>query len=72
MGFRNSHILQERIFFKSLGGPGNYDVPEELFHTKSCNQASNVGFGKEKRFRSCIKQDGPPPGSLHVNTLDTC
>lgn len=70
LGYRNAHILQERIFYKSLGGPGSYDVSEEQFHKKTSNNAKDVDFGKEKRFRSYIKFDQPPPDSYFLNILE--
>lgn len=63
LGYRNAYTLHERKFYKSLGGPGSYDISEELFRTKSCNKAKDVDFGKEKRFISLKKFDQPPPGN---------
>lgn len=71
LGFRNAHILKERQLWRSQGGPGTYDVNEDLFKKKSSSHAENAGMGREKRFYSVIKYDAPPPGR-YSNEKNEC
>lgn len=64
LGYRNAHILKERQFWKAHGGPGTYEIDENLFRKKSSSRAENTGLGCEKRFRSIIKYDAPPPSKI--------
>lgn len=64
LGYRNAHILKERQFWKAQGGPGTYDIDENLFKRKSASRAENAGLGREKRFQSAIKYEAPPPSIL--------
>lgn len=67
LGFRNAHLLQEREFFKTLGGPGSNDVNEDLLKKPSSSRKDNVGFGSGLRFAKCIEgQIAPPPSKLIV------
>lgn len=63
LGFRNAHVLKTRRFLKSLGGPGTYDISEEVFARKSSNRGVDSGFGKQPKFYSTIKSFQPPPGT---------
>lgn len=61
MGFRNPDVLCKRVFERSLGGPGTY----ELFDYKDKKDVSifkNVGFGTGERFHSAIRDETLPPG----------
>lgn len=65
LGFRNAHVLQEREFFKTLGGPGGNDVNEDLMKRQSSSQKDNVGFGSGPRLAKCVEgQVAPPPSKF--------
>lgn len=67
LGFRNAHVLQERQFFKTLGGPGGNDVNEDLMKRQSSSWKDNVGFGSGPRFAKCIEgQEAPPPSKFFL------
>lgn len=66
LGYRNAHILKDRQFWKAQGGPGTYEIDENLFRRKSSSRAENTGLGCEKRFQSAIKQDAPPPSKFLI------
>ncbi|KAF2893014.1 hypothetical protein ILUMI_13154 [Ignelater luminosus] len=63
LGFRNTHILKERKFRKSLGGPGFYDISDELLKKQTSSCLCNVGFGKQRRFWDPLENNNPPPGT---------
>ncbi|XP_076254015.1 ciliary microtubule-associated protein 2 [Rhynchophorus ferrugineus] len=70
LGFRNSHILYEREFDKSMRGPGTHDV--NLSEKMSGSVLNNVGFGSGSRFsKNYVGQDAPPPNTYHRKLTTT-
>lgn len=72
LGFRNSHLLKERQYWKAQGGPGSYEISEALFKRKSSAKVDNLSFGHQKRFHSVIKSCAPPPGIKSILYFNNC
>ncbi|XP_030759573.1 lymphocyte expansion molecule-like [Sitophilus oryzae] len=72
LGFKNAHILRERIFQKSLRGPGSQEINENLFKTKSASAFENVGFGSGSRMhKEIMGQDSPPPDAYYRKLIES-
>nr|XP_022910462.1 lymphocyte expansion molecule-like [Onthophagus taurus] len=63
LGFRNAKVLEYRTFMKSMGGPGTYEIPEEIFKKQPSSALENKSFGDQPRFRSLIQNNNPPPAT---------
>ncbi|XP_018329154.1 lymphocyte expansion molecule-like [Agrilus planipennis] len=63
IGYTHPEVLAERQFLQSTRGPGAYDINENFFKIQSTNVEGDNSFGKQKRFRSLVKDQTPPPGT---------
>lgn len=59
LGYRNQHVLKQRRWQSSIGGPAWTNVPDEVKYEPACR---NVGFGRTPRFKSSIVSY-PGPGT---------
>lgn len=71
LGFRNHTILEERRYLKSIGGPGSYDISEQIYKKKSFSILNDVNFGYEVKFfqlNDCV----PAPGTYTKDITNSC
>lgn len=61
LGYRNQHIMKQRHWQTSIGGPAWTSVPDEVKYEPACK---NVGFGRTPRFRP-LKLAYPGPGTYY-------
>ncbi|KYB26375.1 uncharacterized protein LOC103313719 [Tribolium castaneum] len=69
LGFRNPQVLCDRMFERTLGGPGTYELFD--YKEKGVSTLENVGFGSGERFHSAIRDETLPPGCHTLKTLTT-
>ncbi|KRT79409.1 hypothetical protein AMK59_8469 [Oryctes borbonicus] len=71
LGFRNHALLEQRKYYKAVGGPGSYDISEDIYKKKSHSVRKDVNFGNEVKFFH-ISDYTPAPGTYTGNILNSC
>ncbi|KAK9754101.1 hypothetical protein QE152_g1596 [Popillia japonica] len=71
LGFRNPAILKQRKVLAAVGGPGSYNISEDVYKKKSHSILKDVNFGNEVKFFQ-FDERTPAPGTYTGDILRSC